>query len=222
MGADPATTRTIPNGVDSSIFYPRNRETFRKKVNVSPKQKMIVSAGALIERKGHHHVLRAVSRLVAVGADVCLVIVGGTGREGDFSATLKRMPAELQIENRVFFLGQVTPDQMAEAMSAADLFCLASSREGWPNVVHEAMACGTPVVATNVGGTPEMIPSATYGTVIPKDDQDALESAIKTALAATWDRDRICQWAHSRSWENVAGEVLELFQKSQTAIAKRQ
>jgi glycosyltransferase involved in cell wall biosynthesis len=88
------------------------------------------------------------------------------------------------------------------------VFCLASAREGWPNVVHEAHACGTPVVATNVGGVPEMIPSENFGLVVPPNDPAALHAALKQALSRQWDRGAIAAWGQARSWRQVAAEVL--------------
>lgn len=155
--------------------------------------------------------ITALGSLKRQGLDALLLVVGGKGREGNYSSILQSMSNDLGLSERVRFLGHVAPDDMAELMSAADLFCLASSREGWPNVIHEAMACGTPVVTTNVGGTPEMVPSPEYGTVVPVDDQKALEAAIAGALAAEWDREAIRKWAHARSWEQVANEVIDHF-----------
>jgi glycosyltransferase involved in cell wall biosynthesis len=115
------------------------------------------------------------------------------------------------MESRVRFLGQVSSSVLPELMSAADVFCLASNREGWPNVVHEAMGCGTPVVAANVGGVADMVPSESYGFVVPVNDPAALREALDKALSRTWDHDAISAWAASRSWENVAREVVEEF-----------
>ena len=211
LGANPTTARTIPNGVDHRIFFPRDRQASRQKLRATAHQKIIVSAGSLIERKGHHRMITALGSLKRQGLDALLLVVGGKGREGNYSSILQSMSNDLGLSERVRFLGHVAPDDMAELMSAADLFCLASSREGWPNVIHEAMACGTPVVTTNVGGTPEMVPSPEYGTVVPVDDQKALEAAIAGALAAEWDREAIRKWAHARSWEQVANEVIDHF-----------
>jgi teichuronic acid biosynthesis glycosyltransferase TuaC len=210
MGADSRTTRTIPNGVDHCIFYPRSREDCRRKLRLPLDARVIVSAGSLIERKGHHRVLEAVAGLRSRAVDAWLLVAGGTGREGDYSDTLRKMAAKLGLEDRVWFLGHVTPEALAEVMSAADLFCLASTREGWPNVVHEAMACGTPVVATDVGAIPDLIPSPRYGMVVPAGNQQALEIALETALCREWDREAIRRWAHARSWEQVADDVLQL------------
>jgi glycosyltransferase involved in cell wall biosynthesis len=113
------------------------------------------------------------------------------------------------LERNVRFLGEVPQDVLAELMSAADVFCLASSREGWPNVVHESLACGLPVVATNVGAIPEMIPSQLYGLIVPADDAPALGHALREALSREWDREAIAIWGQARSWRHVAEEVLE-------------
>jgi glycosyltransferase involved in cell wall biosynthesis len=95
-------------------------------------------------------------------------------------------------------------------MTAADVFCLASSREGWPNVVNEALACATPVVTTDVGGAPDMVPGEEYGFVVPAGDGEALGAALRRALTKDWDRKAIAAWGGSRSWSNVAAETFEV------------
>src|SRR5207244_3701 len=82
-------------------------------------------------------------------------------------------------------------------------------REGWPNVVQEAMGCGTPVVATQVGAIPELIPSSRYGITVPPNDVAALARALAQSFQIKWDHAAISAWAQSRSWEEVATEVLE-------------
>jgi glycosyltransferase involved in cell wall biosynthesis len=137
-----------------------------------------------------------------------LAIAGGRGPEGAFEEQLRAMAAEQGMEDQVRFLGAVSADTLAELMSAADVFCLASTNEGWPNVVHEALACGAPVVATDVGAVPEMLPGTQYGTIVPVNDQAALEFGLERALCARWDRDAISAWGRARSWSQVAREVL--------------
>lgn len=210
LGVEPSKTRTIPNGIDTAVFHPHPLPAQRAPRRGSgPKQ--ILSAGYLIERKGHHHAIRATAALRARGVDCELEVAGGPGREGKFEDRLRRLAAELGLESAVHFLGVVPPARLAELMSAADVFCLASSREGWPNVVNEALACGTPVVATNVGGVPDLIPSGEFGYVVPAGDQNALENALETALGRDWDREAIARWGASRSWDQVAAEVAALF-----------
>ncbi len=110
-------------------------------------------------------------------------------------------------------LGWVNRDRLADLMTAADVFCLASFTEGWPNVVNEALACGTPVVATRVGAVPQMLPSEDYGSIVPARNVAALEEALGRALARSWDRDRIAAWGRSRSWDTVAEEVIGVMDK---------
>jgi glycosyltransferase involved in cell wall biosynthesis len=112
---------------------------------------------------------------------------------------------------------------MAELLSAADVFCLASYTEGWPNVVNEALACGAPVVATHVGGVPSMVTSERYGFLVPPRDPNALRDALREALKRTWDRASISDWGRSRSWQQVAREVIDVMQSvvsSETDAAK--
>ncbi len=204
LGVDPSRAVTIPNGIEVGDFYPRDRAAARARLGIPPGALVVLSAGSLCERKGHHRVARALADL----AGVRLVVAGGPAREGNYEPDIRRAVSEARLDDRVHFTGHVDAAALAELMSAADVFCLASSREGWPNVVHEAMACGAPVVATAVGGLPEMIPSSDYGEVVPAADPVALAAALHRALTRSWDRDRIRALAHSRSWEQVAREVV--------------
>jgi glycosyltransferase involved in cell wall biosynthesis len=97
-------------------------------------------------------------------------------------------------------------------MSAADVFCLASTNEGGPNVVHEALACGTPVVAADVGAVPEMLGAGRRGEIVPLNDPAALRRALEQALENEWDRRAIALWGQSRGWRQVACEVLHCMQ----------
>ncbi len=210
LGADPARVQTIPNGVDPDLFFPRDRRASRAKWGLAPERRVILCAGELIQEKGHHLVLQALRSLADHGTAAILVIAGRTGRGGrDFEDGLRHLVSQLRLENQVRLLGWVEPEALAELMSAADVFCLASFTEGWPNVVHEALSCGTPVVATNVGGVPDLIPSDRYGFVIPVSDQASLNESLRRALAKRWDRAAISTWAHSRPWTRVAQEVFE-------------
>ena len=208
LSVDPGKVVTVPNGVDSKTFYPRNTGGIRSRYGIPENAKLLLSAGYLIECKGHHRVVRALSDLRKDGADVHLLIAGGPGQEGGYEAQLRQTIAGAELAAYVHFTGRVDPPALAELMSAADIFCLASSREGWPNVVHEAMACGAPVVAMDVGGVGDMIPREEYGFVVPAGDDAALTRALGKALKTRWDRTAICQWAHSRSWDRVAEETL--------------
>jgi glycosyltransferase involved in cell wall biosynthesis len=212
IGADPSRVRTIPNGVDADVFYPRNRNDCRRKHAIPLHAPVIVSAGSLIERKGHHRVVAALRALGGPESGIQLLVAGGPGREGSFESKLRQMVVDYRLGGAVRFLGEIPPQQLAEVMSAADVVCLASSREGWPNVVQEALSCGTPVVATRVGAVPEMLCSEEYGFHVPPHDPPALETALRLALSRRWDHDAISRWGHRRSWQHVAREVVSEFE----------
>lgn len=208
LGVDPSRAVTIPNGIDTAVFHPRDRRQSRAAFSVAADTPLIVSAGHLIELKGHHRIMRAVRQLIDEGTDVELLIAGGRGRANDYEPELRREIETLGLAGRVRLIGHVDREALARLMCAADVFCLASAREGWPNVIHEALACGTPVVATNVGGVPEMIPSEQFGIMVPPDDAAALHAGLKRALCGRWDRDAIALWGQARSWDQVAAEVV--------------
>ena len=219
MGADPEHVVTIPNGIDTGLYFPRDRRESRRKHGFPADAPALVSVGYLIERKGHHKVIAALKRLRAQGIEAELFIVGGPGREGEYEHRIRQVVSQLGLENVVHFLGVVAPGILAELMSAADVLCLASNREGWPNVVHEALACGTPVVATDVGGVPDMIPSPDYGFVVPIDDQVSLERALLEACRKRWDRGAIATWGQSRTWQHVAKEILREIHQTLDMVA---
>jgi glycosyltransferase involved in cell wall biosynthesis len=208
LGADPAKVRTIPNGVDGAVFRERNRTACRIQHGLALDVPVVLSAGALVKRKGHHRIIEAVHALSTEGVGAQLVIAGGPGPEGQFERTLRALVSKFGLERSVRFLGPVSAETLAEVMAAADVFCLASTNEGWPNVVHEALACGTPVVGTDVGAVPEML-ADDRGIVVPVNEPIHLKEALKTALQKNWDRHAMSAWARARSWDRVASEVRE-------------
>jgi teichuronic acid biosynthesis glycosyltransferase TuaC len=212
LGVDPSRVHTIPNGIDRNLFFPRDRSACRTKFGIASSDQVIACAGELIEAKGHHLVVRAVDTLVREGRNIQLFIAGGISRGGaPFEKQIRRIIADLGLESRVRLLGWTPSDTLAELMSAADVFCLASFTEGWPNVVNEALACGAPVVASNVGAVPDMIPAPDYGSIVPPKNQLALTGTLRGALSRSWDRPAIASWGQSRPWDQVASEVISAF-----------
>jgi len=218
LGVDPRRVRTVPNGIDASLFFRRDRLTCRARHGISEKDRVILSAGDLAELKGHHRIIAALKTLNDRGVRARLLIAGGIGRSGRYAEALRREVRAGRLEDQVTFLGEVTQTVLAELMSAADVFCLASASEGWPNVVNEALACGTPVVATDVGAARQMVDSGECGFVVPVGDRDALVSALCDALIARWDHGAISARGRSRSWTRVAEEVLDHIR---AAVAER-
>jgi glycosyltransferase involved in cell wall biosynthesis len=218
LGVRPERTKTIPNGIETSVFFERDRIACRKRFEMPPDRKIILSVGYLIERKGHHRAVRSLKVLLDQGCPCELWIVGGKGREGDYEQEIRRLVKDLNIEGYVRFQGPVPSKELPDYMSAADVLCLATTREGWPNVVHEALGCGTPVVVTDVGGVPDLVPSSDFGFIVPVNDQNALDEALAKAVRIPWNRGAIAAWGQSRSWRHVAAEVAGEFRQ---VIAER-
>jgi teichuronic acid biosynthesis glycosyltransferase TuaC len=208
LGVDPRRVKTVPNGINADVFFRRDRLACRSSHGIAAGERIILSAGDLAELKGHHRVIAAVKRLNDRGVRAKLLIAGGVGRSGRYADTLRQQVTADGLGDQVAFLGEVTQEALAALMCAADVFCLASATEGWPNVVNEALACGTPVVATDVGAVRQMIVSDQYGSVVPIDDGEALVEALGAALAGRWDHEAISVRGRSRSWSQVADDVL--------------
>jgi glycosyltransferase involved in cell wall biosynthesis len=208
LGVEPRRVKTVPNGIQADVFFRRDRSACRLKHSIAIDERVILSAGDLAELKGHHRVMAALKALDARGLRARLLIAGGAGRSGRYADTLRQQMTTLGLTDRVAFLGEVTQEALAELMSAADVFCLASSTEGWPNVVNEALACGTPVVATDVGAVRQMIRDDRDGAVVPVHDEEALANALHAALTGDWDREAISARGRARSWGHVAEDVL--------------
>jgi len=210
LGSSPDKIHVIPNGVDSVAFRPVPMEAARAKLGL-PAGPIVVSVGSLVPNKGFDRMIRALHKIGSIpgqGASLepTLVILG----EGPEAARLERLAKDLGVGARVRFAGSVPHDELAPWYSAADCFCLATEREGWPNSVLEALACGTPVVATAVGGIPEIIRSERVGILVGVSD-DEVAAGIASALSRSWDRQEIARFGAGHSWDATARSVLEVF-----------
>lgn len=155
----------------------------------------MISVGLLIPRKGHELVIEAVSLLPGVQLLICGV--------GPMRAKLELRAQRLGIGDRVRFLGQVAHEDLNRYYSCADILVLASSREGWPNVLLEAMACGTPVVATAAGAVPDFIRHPHAGLVVRERTVPAIVAAIRSLLENPPTRRQVREYAAQFSWEDT-------------------
>lgn len=177
LGAPPARTVTIPNGVDTRRFRVRDRRTCREQLGLSRDAKWIVFVGNVIESKGVLDLLAAFEALAPEVPDARLAIVG------DGAALGRCRELALRLPDRVFVAGARANDEVAVFMGAADVCTLPSWREGTPNVVLEALASGRRVVATRVGGIPDVITSDAHGELVEPRDVAGLAGALRRALA---------------------------------------
>lgn len=215
LGVDENKIRVVPNGVDSERFHNSNREEARKRLSLPLNGQLIVSVGALIPLKGHELLIRAFSRIATERGNARLCILG----EGPNRSELEQLIAKLGLEGRIQLRGKRPNEELPLWFNAADMSCLASTREGWPNVITESLACGTPVVATRVGGIPEILHSPELG-VLTEQSEESLAAGLEQALSKKWDRREISRVTRERTWETVAREVeaiiLEQIEKHQS------
>jgi teichuronic acid biosynthesis glycosyltransferase TuaC len=204
LGIEPGRVRVIENGIDPELFRPLDRTEARRSLGLPEDGPLVVSVGTLSPRKGFHLVMEGMTEL---RSDLRFAIVGGDGPEGAMEAELRSLAARLGLEDRVIFAGPRRRAELAAWYSAADVFVLASGHEGCPNVVLEALACGTPVVATPVGNVAELV-TEEVGIVAERKVPELAE-AIRKALSVGWDRNVIRTRIEPRTWQAVGREVME-------------
>jgi L-malate glycosyltransferase len=167
-----AKTRTIRYGVDTDRFRPESGTAVRRSLRLSGKGPVFGTIARLTEQKGHRYLLEAASRALRLRPDLNFVFAG----DGPLRDSLTARARSLGIGDRVRFLGYRT--DVAALLAAFDVFTLPSLYEGLPNAVLEAMACGKPVVATAVDGTPEVVAEGETGLLVPPRDPDRLSGAL--------------------------------------------
>lgn len=211
VGADPARVRVVPNGVDTEKFRPVERAFARRQLGLAEEGPVLVSVGTLVERKGFHRVMAVLPRLRRSYPGLRYLVVGGAGPEGDGEAWLRQQAEDHGVADMVRFLGPMPPESLRLPLSAADVFVLATRNEGWANVLLEAMACGLPVVTTDVGGNREVVSALELGEVVPFGDAAALSGALERALATRWDHAGIRAHAEGQGWEGRVATLVAAF-----------
>jgi len=201
LGISDSKISAMRNGVNLERFSPsKNRTELRQLLNI--KDTTLISVGYLIERKGHHLIIEALKSL----PDVNLVIIGS----GPWFEKLSKLAEQHGVAERVKFTGSLPQDKVADYFRAGDIGMLASSREGWANVLLESMACGTPVVATKVWGTPEVVASKDAGVLVER-TSESIAQGVKTLLEQKIDRDKTRAYAEQFNWDETSDAQYQLF-----------
>jgi glycosyltransferase involved in cell wall biosynthesis len=199
LGATDVTV--LRNGVDLVQFCPLERAAARDALGLT--RPTLISVGALIARKRHHLTIAALAQL----ADFDLLIVG-EGPERDGLAALAR---ELGVAERVRLVGAQPHAALPRYYSAADISVLASSREGWGNVLLESMACGTPVVASAIPGNPEVVRVPAAGRIVAENTASGIAAAVRAVAACSAGRAATRAYAERFGWEETSRGQLEVF-----------
>ena len=204
LGAPDAKVTVLRNGVETGLFRPPDdRAAARAALGLSGPA--LISVGGLIERKGHHRTIEAMRLLPGFE----LIIVG----EGPERALLSGLIARFGLGDRVRLLGPRPHAELPALYGAADASVLASSREGWANVLLESMACGTPVVAADIWGNPEVVRAPQAGVIYRPNTADGVAEGVRRLFARLPDRAATRVYAEAFSWDETTAGQLAVFRK---------
>ena len=190
--------RVHHTGVDLDRFRPVDRAAAKKALGVAGP--LLVAVGALNANKGQHLAIQALAQI----PDATLILVG----DGAERSNLARLAQRLGLESRVRLLGVRPHDALPALLAAADVAVQPSADEGLANVWVEALACGTPVVTTDVGGARDVVDRPEAGRLVAR-DPDAIAAAVRELLAAPPPTEAVRKAAERFSWEKNSAELFE-------------
>ena len=224
--ADPNKLTVIPPGVDVSHFYPIPKDEARAFVGTPPNEQMILFVGRIEPLKGVEVLMRAIAlmrrRGVACEIPHYLAIIGGEPNSNEKKITaemarLKRLCGELNICEMTLFLGKRNQDILPYYYSAAELLVMPSLYESFGLVALESMACGTPVIASRVGGLAYLVKDGINGYTVPDGDIESLCAQITALLRDPELRETLGQqavaYAQDYAWEKIALHINNLYQE---------
>ena len=201
LGVEAGKITVLRNGVDLELFQPLDRTQWRQKLGLN--KTTLLSVGNLIPLKGNHIIIPALAQL----PDTELLIAG----DGPEKQKLEKQARKLGVSDRVRFLGTIPQEQLRHYYSAVDALVLASSREGWANVLLESMACGTPVIATNVWGTPEVVQNQHAGVLMSERSPEGLMKAYHKLFEDYPEHADTRRYAEQFSWDETTRGQIRLF-----------
>ncbi len=213
LGADGDHITVLRNGVDLVQFRPpQDRTTVRASLGIAGPT--LLSVGHLIVRKGHHHAIGMLAHL----PEWRLVVVG----EGPERARLEALAARLGVADRVRLVGAQPHAALGRYYGAADLLVLASSREGWANVLLESMACGTPVIASDIPGNDEVVQTRDAGLIAHANTAEGFAASVREMWAAPPSRAAVRAYAEAFSWDATSAGQLQVFEQARTRFNARE
>jgi glycosyltransferase involved in cell wall biosynthesis len=204
-GVAPEKVAVVPNGINPEAFHPVERGQARARLGLPADAHIVLSVGRLHQSKGYPVLVEAVGRLAEKFPGLQTYIVGSPDHEADARPAIREAAERHNIAERIHLAGAQDPALLKYWYSAADVFCLPTSREGSANVLIEAMACGLPCVTTPVGGNPDVVTSDAVG-ILAAADVESMTRALETGLTRQWDATAISRHGRQRTWQTVAEE----------------
>ena len=208
LGVPADNVTVIPNGVDAAFAKITHYNDLRAELGIDADSPVFLFVGKLSDIKDPFTLLSAFNELLINIPSAHLIIVGG----GDLDSEVRSFVDSLGLRRSVHTIGHVPHNKVPSYMKSCDALCLPSLKEGWPNVLLEAMSFGKPVIATNVGGIPEAVCSDEFGYLVPPRNPSAFANAMMNALNKRWDHRKIREHALNNSWGNVAERYYRLYQ----------
>lgn len=209
LGINEDKVHIIGNGFDNKKFYKMDQYQIREKLSLPQNKKILLSIGNLVEIKGHKYLVDAVNKVSKKRKDIFCIIIG-RGIEKD---NLQNKIDYYHLNNTIKIINGVKHDDVPTWMNACDLFVLPSLDEGFPTVIPEALACGKPVIASRVGGVPEIVNDEYIGKLFQKKDIDDLATVIIDALNKEWYHERIIKYAKEYTWDNIANKIKYVYKE---------
>ncbi|SHH41670.1 glycosyltransferase family 4 protein [Massilia sp. CF038] len=203
MGVDGAKVVSLRNGVDLQLFQPVERDAVRARLGLNGFT--LLAVGHLVPVKAQALAIGALAQL----PDVQLLLAGN----GPDRAMLEQLAHSEGVAGRVRFLGALPQNQLRDYYGAADALVLPSEREGWANVLLESMACGTPVIASRVWGTPEVVAAPEAGLLMSERSARGVADAVNALRSAYPDRAATRRYAERFSWDATTAGQLALFRR---------
>lgn len=200
-GLDRQRIRVLRNGVDLDLFRPLDRQACRREMGLEGP--VLLSVGNLVALKGHDLVIKALHNLPGFQ----LVIVGTGPEEG----TLRALSETQGLSDRIRFHGGVAHEELATIYNAADALVLASASEGWPNVLLEAIACGTPVISSDVSGARDAVSAPAAGLICRERTPEAIVAAVNSLLAKRPSREETRRHAEHFDWDETIEQQVALY-----------
>jgi glycosyltransferase involved in cell wall biosynthesis len=201
LGIAADRVRVLRNGVDLTFFHPHDRNAARRSLGFT--QPTLLAVGNLVPLKRHRLMVEALARLPQFE----LVIIG----EGPERGAIELTAREHDVADRVHLLGRVPQDRLPEIYSAADLLLLVSTHEGWPNVLLESMACGTPVVVSDIRGIAEIVGAAEAGRVVVDITPSRLADTVRDVSVTPASRAATRRYAAQFDWQSTTEGQIALF-----------